>query len=223
MDNSIPPFAQHLLKFIGDIEAPRGYETIFGNNQAKLKKPVTKMTIAEIIAVQPTWTKNYGSSATGRYQFMRATLQGLVTEMRLTGGEYLDANMQDRMGFHLLKRRGYNEFVAGKIGLVEFGKRLAQEWASLPVLADTRGAHRDVKRGQSYYSGDALNKSLVSPTTFEIALRTKLPGTVGITILPPTPPTPPPDVPLFPPSTVKAPGLFSRFVAALVARLMNRG
>jgi muramidase (phage lysozyme) len=192
MHPSIPPFARHLLDFIGDIEAPRGYDTIYGNNQAKLAKPVTRMSIAEVIALQPSWTARFGSSATGRYQFMRATLQGLVTELRLTGAELLDRDMQDRLGFHLLKRRGYEQFVDGKINVVEFGKRLAQEWASLPVLADTRGAHREVKRGQSYYAGDGLNKSLVSPTRVEVALRTQLPGRVGdvkppLAALPPRP------------------------------------
>ena len=56
----------------------------------------------------------------------------------------------------------------------EFGKRLAQEWASFPVLAGTKGAKRTVARGQSYYAGDGLNKSLVTPEKVEAILRNVL-------------------------------------------------
>ncbi len=45
------------------------------------------------------------------------------------------------------------------------------EWASLPVLTATKGAHRQVVRGQSYYAGDGLNKSLVKPERVEDVLR----------------------------------------------------
>ena len=40
--------------------------------------------------------------------------------------------------------------MAGKISRTEFGKRLAMEWASFPVLTYTKGAYRSVTRGQSY-------------------------------------------------------------------------
>src|SRR5690606_23257866 len=128
------------------------------------------MTIGELIDAQASFTKRFKSSASGRYQFMRATLQGLARELGLRGAQLFDSNLQDRLGFHLLKRRGYEDYVAGRITRTEFGKRLAQEWASLPVLAATKGEHRDLKRGQSYYAGDALNKSLVSPAKVEAVL-----------------------------------------------------
>lgn len=167
MDPTVPRGAALLLDFIGDIEAPRGYQTIYGNNQGKLKKPITSMTLDEVIAIQPSFHRAYGSSATGRYQFMRATLQDLKRELGLRGSQVLDPNLQDRLAYHLLKRRGYQQFKEGKISRTEFGKRLAMEWASLPVLAGTKGAHRQITRGQSYYAGDRLNKSLTTPEAFE--------------------------------------------------------
>lgn len=170
MDRTVPAGAALLLDFIGDIEAPKGYDTIFGNNQNRLSRPVTAMTLAEIQAAQPGWTKRYGSSATGRYQFMKATLAGLIEELGLSRSQKLAADLQDRLAFHLLKRRGYEAFMAGQIGRTEFGRRLAQEWASLPVLATTKGGSRQVTRGQSYYAGDGLNKSLVTPERVESAL-----------------------------------------------------
>ena len=40
----------------------------------------------------------------------------------------------------------------------------------LPVLADCQGAHRKLKRGQSYYDGDGMNKPLVKPADVEALL-----------------------------------------------------
>jgi muramidase (phage lysozyme) len=212
----VPAFAAHLLDFIGDIEAPRGYDTVYGNNQGKLKKPVTQMTIAEVQAAQAGWTKQFGSSATGRYQFMRATLKGLIAERGLDVSAKFDERMQDRLGFALLRRRGYDKFVAGTIGVTAFGKALAQEWASLPVLAETRGAHRTVARGQSYYAGDGLNKPLVSPERVEAALKVNLSGTV---VAAPAPTKPKPPVPTPPKEDAKATGIFATIAAALAGAL----
>lgn len=174
MDPTVPVGAARLLDFIRDTEvgteARSGYDVIFGFNQNRLPKPVTSMTIDEVLGSQASWSKRFGSSATGGYQFMRATLAGLKTELRLLGRQILDPNLQDRLGFHLLKRRGYERFVSGQIDRTEFGRRLAQEWASFPVLVATKGAHRQLSRGQSYYAGDGLNKALVPPERVEAIL-----------------------------------------------------
>lgn len=176
MDRTIPPAAAQILRFVSSIEAPRGYDTIYGNNQNKLPKPITQMTLDEVQKAQPSWTKRFGSSAAGAYQIMRDTMDSPKTmadlegEMGLSGSELFDPDMQDRMAFHLLKRRGYEQFMSGRIGVVAFAKRLAQEWASFPVLAATKGAHRQVKRGQSYYAGDGVNKALVPAEDIESLL-----------------------------------------------------
>ncbi len=174
MDPTVPAGAARLLDFIRDTEvgteARSGYDVIFGFNQGRLPKPVTSMTIDEVLGSQASWSKRFGSSATGGYQFMRATLTGLKTELRLLGRQILDPNLQDRLGFHLLKRRGYERFITGQIDRTEFGRRLAQEWASFPVLVATKGAHRQISRGQSYYAGDGLNKALVQPERVEAIL-----------------------------------------------------
>lgn len=171
MDRTVPRGAAYLLDFIGSIEAPRGYDTIYGNNQDKIAKPITKMTIRELLEAQRDFTARFKSSASGKYQIMRDTLLDLVKELGLGMNQKFDPNLQDRLAYHLLRRRGYDAFVFGRIDIVEYGKRLAQEWASFPVLAGTRGQHRNVKRGQSYYTGDALNKALVGPERIELALK----------------------------------------------------
>jgi hypothetical protein len=125
------------------------------------------MTIADVIANGTSWTNRFGSSACGRYQFMKATLQGLVKELGLTGKEIFNPDLQDRLGYHLLKRRKYLEFINGTISRTTFGNNLAMEWASFPVLNTIKGAHRTVTRGETYYSGDKLNKALIKPEIVE--------------------------------------------------------
>lgn len=174
MDKSIPAGAAMLLDFIGETEVgtsgPEGYGVIYAHKQGRLPKPLTSMTLGEVVDAQRGWSKNHGSSAAGRYQFMRATLQGLAKELGLKGTQKFDADFQDRLGFHLLKRRGYDDFMAGDLSVEQFGRNLAMEWASLPVLSYSKGAHRQVKRGQSYYAGDGLNKALVFPDDVEVVL-----------------------------------------------------
>ena len=175
MDKTVPTGAAILLDFIRKTEVGRtdraSYDVIYGQNQHQLKKQITAMTIGELVDAQASFTKRFKSSASGGYQFMRKTLQDLSRELRLHGRQVFDPDLQDRLGYHLLKRRGYEEFMAGKITMTEFAKRLAMEWASFPVLAATKGQHQQLKRGQSYYDGDALNKALVKPETIEAILR----------------------------------------------------
>lgn len=170
MNSNVPPGAAIILNFIGSIEAPEGYDTIYGNNQDNLPKPLTEMTLDEILAAQAGWSKRFGSSAAGRYQFMRATLKGLMGEKGVPGTAKLKPDLQDMLAFHLLVRRGYDKWVAGSITDIQFGKLLAQEWASFPVLERTAGAHRGVDRGETYYAGDKLNKALVKPERIEALL-----------------------------------------------------
>jgi len=175
MDPTVPKGAALLLDFIRETEVGRSdrasYDVIYGHNQDKLAKPITSMALGELIDMQASFTKKYKSSASGGYQFMRATLQDLAHELGLRGAQVFDPDLQDRLAYHLLKRRGYEAFMAGKISRAEFGKRLAQEWASFPVLETTKGGTRAVvTRGQSFYAGDGLNKALVSPETFESVL-----------------------------------------------------
>ena len=175
MDKTVPAGAAILLDFIRKTEVGRvdraSYDVIYGQNQNKLPKPITSMTVGEFVDAQADFTKRFKSSASGGYQFMRKTLQDLARELRLSGKQMFDPDLQDRLGYHLLKRRGYEEYMVGKITMTEFAMRLAMEWASFPVLAVTKGQHQQLKRGQSYYDGDALNKALVKPEAIEAVLR----------------------------------------------------
>ena len=173
MDKTVPVGAAHLLNFISHPESKGDYEVISSFKQLKLKNPVTKMTLAELLTDMQTWRKQFGtlSSAAGRYQIIYKTLQGLVEELKLPLKTVFSNDLQDRLAYHLLRRRGYDAFVFGRITREEFGKRLAQEWASLPVLAGTKNyKNQNINRGSSYYAGDGLNSHGVSADAFEAAL-----------------------------------------------------
>lgn len=170
MDKSVPAGAAILLAFIAKPESGGDYDAIFGHHERTLGVHVTQMTIHDLLTAQIGWGRAWGSGAAGAYQMMQPTLAGAIHAMRLSGSELFTPDLQDRIGFWLMQRRGYNAFRAKSLGLMSFGKALAEEWASMPVLAATQGAHRPIARGQSYYAGDDLNKALVTADAFETAL-----------------------------------------------------
>lgn len=205
MDKTVPPGAALLLDFIAAREAPKGYDTVYANKMAQMPKPLTTMTLAEVIADGPRRTKAFGSSACGRYQFMTATLQDLRKTLVLIGTDLFTPDLQDRLAFALLQRRGHDKFMAGKMTRTAFGLAIAQEWASFPVLAACQGAHRALKRGQSYYAGDGMNKALVTPEAVESTLNTAYAAQSVATALGPTPIAPAPVAASSPPKLPSQP------------------
>lgn len=170
MNPSIPAGGAVLLNFIAQPESGGSYTVLFGHHDRSLPTPITSMTLHDLLSAQIGWGREWGSSAAGRYQVMQPTLTEAMTGLHLPGTTLFSPDVQDAIGFWLLKRRGYAAFKAKTLPLVSFGKSVAEEWASMPVLAPTQGAHRHVERGQSYYAGDNLNHALVSADAFDAAL-----------------------------------------------------
>lgn len=185
MNKSVPAPAALLLDFIAQPESGGGYDVIYGNHQGGLATPITSWSLNTLISAQATWGREWGSSAAGKYQFMPATLRSLIADLGLTGTEIFNPDLQDRLAYQLLIRRGYAKFVSGLLATNDFAKQLAEEWASFPVLAPTQGAHRMLDRGMSYYAGDGLNKAGVSPEKVEAVL-----ARVQSPKMAPFPPTP---------------------------------
>jgi len=138
-----------------------GYNTVYGVNKTE---PLTSMTLDEVVSWQRRYTTilNSPSSAAGKYQIIRKTLQGLIKEMDLNKSTLFNKEVQDSMALQLLNRRGFQEFLNGKLSVDNFMLRLAQEWASFPVPYDVKRRGRVIYKGQSYYAGDGLNKSGIS-------------------------------------------------------------
>ncbi len=160
MDRTIPAAAQHILAFVYQHETRGDYNAISSFKQAKLPKKITSMTVDEVLAAGPNWIKQFGtlSSAAGAPQIIHKTLQALKDTMNLKGTEKFDSDLQDRMAYQLLRQRGYDQFMSGSISVVQFALKVAQEWASMPVLANTKNYKgANISRGSSYYAGDGLN------------------------------------------------------------------
>lgn len=155
-----------LLRFIGRIEAPKGYDQVWGGiRSADLPpKPLTTMTVREVLAWQDRIDPRYRSEAAGRYQILEDTLRGLYAEAGLTLDSLFDEAGQDALATQLLRRRGLKRYLAGEIPAEVFANNLAHEWASLPLVSGP-------KVGRSVYAGDGMNKSLVSVNDFLAAVR----------------------------------------------------
>ena len=147
-----------VLDLIAQAESVGGsYDSIYPGS---IKPGLSEMTIGEADAWQARTAKQRGSAAAGRYQFMnilsQATLAGLGA-----GDKFSPAN-QDKMAIALIEKKREVSVDMLKDNPIEAARRLAMEWAGLPVLSTTAGASRTVSAGQSYYSGDGLNKATIS-------------------------------------------------------------
>lgn len=175
---------QHLLDFIGRIEAAGNYDAIYG--KAYSKHDLSQYTLNQILEQQRQRINDGGQSATGKYQFIRKTLKGLRDAMNLTGDEKFTPELQDRMAIQLLEWRGLKRWQSGRLSDEQFANNLAKEWASLPVI----------ETGRSYYAGDGLNKSLITPEKVLECLRETRAGAPPPEAAPKPTPKPQPAPPL---------------------------
>jgi muramidase (phage lysozyme) len=153
-DPSLPPdedpAVRNIARLIAGVEA-QGYDTIYSGSAIDTPRPLTQMTVAEVRAWQDeSVAAGSASSAVGQFQIIRDTLDSLIDELDLTGDELFDEALQTRLGIALMRRRGLDDWRAGRISDEAFANELAREWAGLPVVSGP-GA------GGSYYAGDGLN------------------------------------------------------------------
>ena len=159
-----------LLDKIRAVEAGNaGYNADFRNDD---RWTLTNKTFNEVRSLaRRQLAQGEPSSAIAGYQFLAGTLDFLQTKLELSGNEIMDPFFQDELAVALMViKHGFMKLARGEIGSSAFGNNLSREWASFPVLYDQKGAHRFVRRGETYYAGDKLNKALVSPTTVEALL-----------------------------------------------------
>ena len=143
-------YNSQMLELIGKGESGGDYNRVYG----KAKRiDLTNMTINEVVAWQKDYTSNQGSasSAAGKYQVIRKTLEASVREMGLSGNEKFDPAMQDKIAKHLLDKRGYTAVLEGRMSEEKFANNAASEWASLKKT-----------NGRGAYDGDGLNAGKIS-------------------------------------------------------------
>ena len=79
----------------------------------------------------------------GKYQIIQETLAGLIKNGVLKPSDVFNSSTQDRAAIALLKEKGMDSYVSGKMSKDEFADRVAKVWASMP-LASGKGAYDGV-------------------------------------------------------------------------------
>jgi muramidase (phage lysozyme) len=133
----------------------RGYNDSFAH---QVPGELSGKTLGEIEQIQ---RRMRGSSAIGRYQFMRGTLfgsgrkgdQGLMGELGLSRDDKFTPELQDRLANALIERR-YKEAKRAQARnggdfMRHFRTALAREWASFPGDYGQRGRNGGMYPGQS--------------------------------------------------------------------------
>ena len=154
-----------LLDLIGRAEAPRGYDQYFGGIRPEHAppRPLTHLTVKQVLDWQDSIDRYYISEAAGRYQVMEDTLRGLVPG-QVSPSALFNAATQDGIAEVLMERRGLSRYRAGRLSAEGFANNLAKEWAGLPVVSGP-------KKGRSYYDGDGINSATVSVSEVMAAVR----------------------------------------------------
>ena len=145
-----------VLDLVGELEAPGGYDTVYYGVRVTPPRPITTMTVGEVLDWQREAVRGGSvSTAAGRYQIIRPTLQGLVDQGVVSPGTRFDTATQDRLGRHLLHETGYRAGNASPVA----ADRIARVWASLPRTSGT-------DPGRSYYEGIAGNHALINASSW---------------------------------------------------------
>ncbi len=157
---------KQLLDFIAKHESNGDYNVVWGRikKEDRPAKPLTEMTIGEVLAWQDKIDPHYPSEAAGRYQILEDTLRGLYEFVGLYPDDLFNEENQDELAIGLLRRRGLFDYLDGRITAEKFANGIAKEWASLPCVSGP-------KKGRSYYGGDGLNRALADVEPFLAAVR----------------------------------------------------
>ncbi len=156
-----------MLDLIGSVEAPEGYNQVYGGVKLMPPAPITSMTVREVINWQREASRTAVSSAAGRYQIIRATLEGLVARGVVHPNDRFDPYTQDRLGAALLADTGYTDGTTDP----NIANRVSGVWAALPRVSGPG-------RGASTYEGIAGNHALIDPDSYMafMACETDLPA-----------------------------------------------
>lgn len=145
--------------YIGDgIKNLRSY--LKGKSKTKypfFSKDLSQYTIGEVKAFMKKPRTSGGGQlwATGKYQIIPKTLDGLTKTLGMKDNVKYDLTAQDALGFQLLLDRApIKKFLEGKSDDVEKAAlSVAMIWSSVGVPYATKGSQKQVVKNESYYSG----------------------------------------------------------------------
>ena len=103
------------------------------------------LTVDAVRALQARLIQARGGSAIGRYQFLAATLERLVTHAGLQGSERFTPALQDRLAGQLAREAGLAAWLQGALPDARFAANLARVWAGLPRDGSNQSAYAGIK------------------------------------------------------------------------------
>ena len=136
-----------ILDLIAGPESGGRYDAVY---PGKRRPEILEMTLDELFQDMRARGNKYNSSASGRYQYIRKTLQGVARQMGLdTSTEIFNPKLQDEITiFHLRAGHGLDKWLSGSMSNEKFLNRLAGTWAGIPNTT-----------GKSTYAGVLDNKA----------------------------------------------------------------
>jgi peptidoglycan hydrolase-like protein with peptidoglycan-binding domain len=137
-----------VLNFIARPESGGKYDAVY---PGKSRPQILDMTLDQLFQDMAARGNAAGSSASGRYQYIRPTLQGLVKAMGLDPSTTkFDPSTQDKIAiYHLRANHGLDKWLAGRMSNEQFLDGLSKTWAGLP----------NPGKGGSFYAGVLDNKA----------------------------------------------------------------
>lgn len=153
---------RNLLDLIYSAESGRNYDAWNTQTKIRSERPLTELTVAEIMEIQGKNSGNDGGAA-GAGQIKKSTMQLLLNNKILSRDDKFTPEVQNRAHLFLLQNRGLNDFLSGQIDLNEYGHRLSKEYASLPSM---KGETPDM----SYHKGKGKNSARVKPAEINAQL-----------------------------------------------------
>lgn len=176
-----------------------GYDVPFGYGKYLMPpKPLTEMTIGEVKAYQDNLIKatkgkvyidrpDLGTSAVGKYQILKRTLESLQKRLGLKDSDMFDARNQDRMGLELLKDAKLESFMSNKISARQFQNNIARIWASVANFESGESIYGQPTGTSSKKIQNILQNIKQSETmsslSQDINLQQKLPKTKTVAML----------------------------------------
>lgn len=141
---------------------------VSGKGETVDGRAITSMTVGEISEQQKAGKLH----AVGRFQMIGSTLRGAIQAGEVNINDVFDENTQNKLFDYLLKKRpAARAYLTGENNNVEEAvEALSKEWAAIGVPYDMRGNKRQVKKGESYYAGDGVNRATISPESVIEAL-----------------------------------------------------
>lgn len=120
-----------VLDLIAGPESAGRYDAVYPSRR---RPQILDMTIDELVQDMRARGRASGSSASGRYQYIRTTLVDVVSGMGLdTATTKFDPETQDKIAiYHLRRNHGLDNWLEGRMSDGDFLNRLAGTWAGIP-------------------------------------------------------------------------------------------